>query len=129
VTPPAATAALEPSGLVRGLGLFDSVMIVAGTMIGSAVFIVAADITRNVGSSGWLLVVWIVTGVLALVARQTHDKIERNAAAWILQRLDTLIPAAAHDNDLLAGVFASERYLMRRVALPIGVSLLATVRV
>lgn len=44
----------------------------------------------------------LLAGVLALVARQTHDKIERNAAAWILQRLDTLIPAAAHDNDLLA---------------------------
>jgi len=75
VRPPAATAALEPSGLVRGLGLFDSVMIVAGTMIGSAVFIVAADITRNVGSSGWLLVVWIVTGVLALVGALCYGEL------------------------------------------------------
>jgi len=44
----------------------------------------------------------VLAGILALVARQTHEKIERNAAAWILQRLDTLIPAATHDNDLLA---------------------------
>ena len=65
----------ESSGLVRGLGLFDSIMIVAGTMIGSAVFIVAADITRNVGSSGWLLVVWAVTGVLALVGALCYGEL------------------------------------------------------
>jgi electron transport complex protein RnfG len=44
----------------------------------------------------------ILGGILTLVARQTQEKIQRNADAWILQRLDTLIPAAAHDNDLLA---------------------------
>jgi APA family basic amino acid/polyamine antiporter len=65
----------ESGGLVRGLGLFDSVMIVAGTMIGSAVFIVAADITRNVGSSGWLLVVWAITGVLALVGALCYGEL------------------------------------------------------
>jgi APA family basic amino acid/polyamine antiporter len=70
-----AGAASEPDGLVRGLGLFDSVMIVAGTMIGSAVFIVAADITRNVGSSGWLLVVWVVTGILALVGALCYGEL------------------------------------------------------
>jgi electron transport complex protein RnfG len=48
-----------------------------------------------------IVVAIVLTGVLTLVARQTHEKIERNAAAWILQRLDTLVPAALHDNDLL----------------------------
>jgi len=43
--------------LVQGLGLFDSTMIVAGSMIGSGIFIVSADIARQVGSAGWLLVV------------------------------------------------------------------------
>ena len=50
-------------GFVRGLGLLDSTMIVAGSMIGSGIFIVSADIARQVGSPGWLLVVWLVTGL------------------------------------------------------------------
>ena len=40
------------------LGLIDATMIVAGSMIGSGIFIVSADITRNVGSAGWLIAVW-----------------------------------------------------------------------
>ena len=42
-------------------------MIVAGSMIGSGIFIVSADIARQVGSPGWLLVVWIITGLLTIV--------------------------------------------------------------
>jgi len=49
--------------LVRGLGLLDSTMLVAGSMIGSGIFIVSSIIARQVGSPGWLLVVWIVTGL------------------------------------------------------------------
>ena len=45
--------------LVRGLGLLDSTMLVAGSMIGSGIFIVSSIIARQVGSPGWLLVVWI----------------------------------------------------------------------
>jgi basic amino acid/polyamine antiporter, APA family len=60
---------------VRGLGLLDSTMLVAGSMIGSGVFIVSADIARLVGSSGWLLVVWIVTGVLTIVAALTYGEL------------------------------------------------------
>src|SRR5262249_41156328 len=52
----------KPAGFVRGLGLLDSTTIVAGSMIGSGIFIVSADISRQVGSPGWLLVVWLVTG-------------------------------------------------------------------
>ena len=53
---------------VRGLGLLDSTMLVAGSMIGSGIYIVSADIARLVGSSGWLLVVWMVTGALTIIA-------------------------------------------------------------
>src|SRR5438094_336428 len=54
---------------VRGLGLLDSTMLVAGSMIGSGIFIVSADIGRLVGSPGWLLLVWAVTGALIVTAR------------------------------------------------------------
>jgi APA family basic amino acid/polyamine antiporter len=49
---------------VQSLGLLDSTMLVAGSMIGSGIFIVSADIARQVGSAGWLLAVWLVTGAL-----------------------------------------------------------------
>ena len=60
---------------VRGLGLLDSTMLVAGSMIGSGVFIVSAEISRLVGSPGWLLVVWAVTGVLTIVAALTYGEL------------------------------------------------------
>src|SRR2546427_13071376 len=50
-------------------------MLVAGSMIGSGVFIVSADIARLVGSSGWLLVVWAVTGVLTIIAALTYGEL------------------------------------------------------
>ncbi len=61
--------------LVRGLGLFDSTMLVAGSMIGSGIFIVSAIIARQVGSPGWLLVVWIVTGLLTLMAALSYGEL------------------------------------------------------
>jgi basic amino acid/polyamine antiporter, APA family len=60
---------------VRGLGLFDSTMIVAGAMIGSGIFIVSADISRQVGAPGWLLVVWLVTGALTLMAALSYGEL------------------------------------------------------
>src|SRR5262245_24998171 len=60
---------------VRGLGLFDSTMIVAGAMIGSGIFIVSADIARQVGSPGWLLIVWAVTGLLTLMAALSYGEL------------------------------------------------------
>src|SRR5262245_37262958 len=60
---------------VRGLGLFDSTMIVAGAMIGSGIFIVSADISRQVGAPGWLLAVWVVTGLLTLMAALTYGEL------------------------------------------------------
>jgi APA family basic amino acid/polyamine antiporter len=62
-------------GFKRELGLFDSTMIVAGSMIGSGVFIVSADIARTVGSPGMLLVVWLVTGLLTLIAALSYGEL------------------------------------------------------
>jgi APA family basic amino acid/polyamine antiporter len=50
-------------------------MVVAGSMIGSGIFIVSADITRNVGSAGWLLVVWLVTGFMTLTAALSYGEL------------------------------------------------------
>src|SRR6058998_4073170 len=61
--------------LVRGLGLLDSTMLVAGSMIGSGIFIVSADIARQVGAPGWLLVVWIVTGLLTVMAALSYGEL------------------------------------------------------
>ena len=71
MTPPPAA----DDKFVRGLGLLDSTMLVAGSMIGSGVFIVSADIARLVGSSGWLLVVWAVTGALTIVAALSYGEL------------------------------------------------------
>ena len=60
---------------VRGLGLFDSTMIVAGSMIGSGIFIVSADIARQVGAPGWLLIVWIITGALTVIAALSYGEL------------------------------------------------------
>jgi APA family basic amino acid/polyamine antiporter len=60
---------------VRELGLLDSTMLVAGSMIGSGIFIVSADIARLVGSGGWLLVVWGVTGALTLTAALSYGEL------------------------------------------------------
>src|ERR1700757_3633891 len=60
---------------VQGLGLMDSTMIVAGSMIGAGIFIVSADIARQVGSPGWLLVVWIITGLLTVTAALSYGEL------------------------------------------------------
>ncbi|MBL8149592.1 MAG: amino acid permease [Blastocatellia bacterium] len=65
----------QEGGFVRGLGLLDSTMIVAGSMIGSGIFIVSADITRQVGSGGWLMLVWAVTGLLTISAALSYGEL------------------------------------------------------
>jgi basic amino acid/polyamine antiporter, APA family len=67
----------EPTNnkFIQGLGLLDSTMLVAGSMIGSGIFIVSAIIARQVGSPGWLLVVWLVTGVLTLMAALSYGEL------------------------------------------------------
>jgi basic amino acid/polyamine antiporter, APA family len=61
--------------LSRGLGLFDSTMIVAGSMIGSGIFIVAAEMAREVGSAGWLMVAWLIAGVLTMAAALSYGEL------------------------------------------------------
>ncbi len=59
----------------RSLNLFDATSIVAGTMIGSGIFIVSADIARTLGSPGWLLIVWAITAVLTLIAALSYGEL------------------------------------------------------
>ena len=65
----------ETTGFVRELGFVDSTMIVAGSMIGSGIFIVPAEISRQVGSGGWLLMVWVVTGLLTIAAALSYGEL------------------------------------------------------
>jgi len=59
----------------RGLGLFDSTMVVVGSMIGSGIFLVSAGMARQVGSAGWLLVAWAVTGVLTIAGALSYGEL------------------------------------------------------
>ena len=59
----------------RGLGLFDSTMVVVGSMIGSGIFIVSADMARQVGSPGWLLAAWLLTGLLTVSAALSYGEL------------------------------------------------------
>jgi APA family basic amino acid/polyamine antiporter len=65
----------EPRHFTRGLGLFDSSMIVIGIMVGSGIFIVPAEMARLIASPGWLLVAWVVTGVLTVTAGLTYGEL------------------------------------------------------
>jgi APA family basic amino acid/polyamine antiporter len=65
---PTAPVVASEHGFVRAIGLFDGTMIVVGSMIGSGIFIVSADISRLTGSPGGLLLTWIITGVLTVTA-------------------------------------------------------------
>jgi basic amino acid/polyamine antiporter, APA family len=68
-------AVREDKSFKRSLGLLDATMVVAGSMIGSGIFIVSADITRNVGSAGWLIFVWLITGFMTLVAAVSYGEL------------------------------------------------------
>ncbi|HEX5652125.1 MAG TPA: amino acid permease [Chitinophagaceae bacterium] len=65
----------QPASFKPTLSLFDGTMIVAGSMIGSGIFIVSADITRNVGSAGWLIAVWLITGFMTLTAALSYGEL------------------------------------------------------
>jgi APA family basic amino acid/polyamine antiporter len=70
-----AESGLDPSGFRKALGLFDSIMIVAGIMIGSGIFIVSAEISRQVGSAEWLLVAWVIAGVLTVAGALSYGEL------------------------------------------------------
>lgn len=65
----------SPSKMKHELSLLDGTMLVSGSMIGSGIFIVSADIIRNVGSSGWLIAVWLITGFMTLTAALSYGEL------------------------------------------------------
>src|SRR6476660_831209 len=70
-----ATATTLDTEFNRGLGLYDSTMVVVGSMIGSGIFIVSADMAREIGSPGWLLAAWLLTGVLTVVGGLSYGEL------------------------------------------------------
>lgn len=78
ITVSANTGSRSDSNVVafkRGLGLFDSIMIVVGIMIGSGIFIVPAEMSRLIASPGWLLVAWGVTGILTVTGALSYGEL------------------------------------------------------
>lgn len=65
----------DSSQFKPSLKLLDATMVVAGSMIGSGIFIVSADITRNVGSTGWLMAVWVITGFMTVAAALSYGEL------------------------------------------------------
>jgi len=59
----------------KELGLLDGTMLVVGSMIGSGIFIVSADIARQVGSAGWLSAIWLLTGLLTIIAAVSYGEL------------------------------------------------------
>jgi basic amino acid/polyamine antiporter, APA family len=66
---------LSPTEFVRAMTLTDATMLVAGSMIGSGIFIVSASIARAVGSPFWLLVVWGLTGLITLLGALAYGEL------------------------------------------------------
>src|SRR6195952_513846 len=65
----------ETTGFKQTIGLMDGTLIVAGSMIGSGIFIVSADMARNVGSSGWVVAMWIITGIMTISAAISYGEL------------------------------------------------------
>src|SRR3984885_9663611 len=76
-TSPEGSPPADPTapGFQQRLGLFDSTMIVAGSMIGSGIFIVPAEMSRETGSAGWMLLAWVIAGVLTLAAALSYGEL------------------------------------------------------
>jgi APA family basic amino acid/polyamine antiporter len=65
----------ENALLKKRVNLFDGVSFVAGSMIGSGIFIVSADIARNIGSPGWLMIVWLITGIITVIGALSYGEL------------------------------------------------------
>ena len=59
----------------RELGLLDGTMLVAGSMIGSGIFIVSSDMVRQVGSAGWLTLIWIISSLITMIAAVSYGEL------------------------------------------------------
>lgn len=66
---------MENALLQKRVTLFDGVSFVAGSMIGSGIFIVSADIARTIGSPGWLMVIWLITGVITVIGALSYGEL------------------------------------------------------
>ena len=66
---------LENALLRKRVTLFDGISFVSGSMIGSGIFIVSADIARNVGSPGWLIMVWLITGIITVIGALSYGEL------------------------------------------------------
>lgn len=65
----------EQEHFKRELGLLDGTMLVVGSMIGSGIFIVSADIARQVGSAGWLTLIWLISGLITIIAAVSYGEL------------------------------------------------------
>ena len=72
--PSSAVKSVE-TGLIKGLGLYDATTIVMGSMIGSGIFIVSAEIGREVGSPGLLLLAWVISGLMTVIGALTYGEL------------------------------------------------------
>lgn len=59
----------------KELGLLDGTMLVVGSMIGSGIFIVSADIARQVGSTGWLILIWLISGIITMIGAVSYGEL------------------------------------------------------
>ena len=66
---------MQDNSLKQSLGLWDATMIVAGSMIGSGIFIVSADMLKDIGSSGWLIAAWVITGFMTITAALSYGEL------------------------------------------------------
>lgn len=65
----------ETAALKREIGFLDATLLVAGSMIGSGIFIVSADIIRHTGSAGWFIAVWVIGGIMTLIAALSYGEL------------------------------------------------------
>ncbi|OCB78054.1 APC family permease [Flavobacterium crassostreae] len=65
----------NPDNFKRELGLLDGMMLVVGSMIGSGIFIVSSDMVRQLGSAGWLIAMWVLTGVITVIAAVSYGEL------------------------------------------------------
>ena len=77
ISSPTTQKPASPAGthLVQGLGLFSATAIVVGSMIGSGIFIVPADISRNVGSPALLIAAWLVTAAMTMIGALSYGEL------------------------------------------------------
>ena len=66
---------MEQTSFKPSLSLLDATMIVAGSMIGSGIFLVSAEIARSVGSAGWFTVMWVLAGIVTMIAAVSYGEL------------------------------------------------------